>query len=75
MDQVLSVIRALGLVIAGASAVYGATYLSYLGFCHITKKQQKLEEARDGMKNTFIGVGIALGSGIIMTWFTSQLGF
>lgn len=75
MEQILSVIRALGLVISGAAAVYGTAYLAYLGGCHITKKQQKLEEARDGMKNTFIGVGIALGSGIIMTWFTSQLGF
>lgn len=68
MDKIINVISFAtrgAQVVAGGYAVFKLTlYAIY----HMKKNPQKVEEAREGMKNVGIGILIAISAEFIIAW-------
>ncbi|MFS0882737.1 hypothetical protein [Metabacillus niabensis] len=65
------VITAVQTVAAG----YAALKLSIYGVAFMKKNMQKVEEAKDGMKNVAIGLVIVLGCQAAVTFLKNGIGF
>lgn len=63
----------LGLVIAIAGG-YAAVKFGLMGIAHMTKDQQKIREARDGMTNVAIGLIVVIFASAAVAWLQGLAG-
>lgn len=68
MDKILQALQFFVTAIGTVSGAYAAVKLGLYGLAHMTKNRQKIEEARDGMTNTAIGLFFALSAPAIVAW-------
>lgn len=64
--------------LSGAATLFSGGYATLkfimMGIGHMEKNPQKVEAARDGMKNIVIGFGVCLGAYAITSWLKGILG-
>lgn len=63
----------LGLIIAIAGG-YAAVKFGLMGIAHMTKDQQKIREARDGMTNVAIGLIVVIFASAAVAWLQGLAG-
>lgn len=59
-------------LVAGA---YAGFKLATYGIGYMTKNHQKINEAKDGMKNVAVGIAIVAGAQVAVSWLQGNLGF
>ena len=67
------VIAFLGFIIAIAGG-YAAVKFGLMGIAHMTKDQQKIREARDGMTNVAIGLIVVIFASAAVAWLQGLAG-
>ncbi len=64
--------------LSGAATLFAGGYATFkfilMGIGHMEKNPQKVEAARDGMKNIVVGLGIALLAFAITAWLKGIFG-
>ena len=63
----------LGFIIASAGG-YAAVKFGLMGIAHMTKDQQKIREARDGMTNVAIGLIVVIFASAAVAWLQGLAG-
>ena len=63
----------LGFIIAIAGG-YAAVKFVLMGIAHMTKDQQKIREARDGMTNVAIGLIVVIFASAAVAWLQGLAG-
>lgn len=63
----------LGFIIAIAGG-YAAVMFGLMGIAHMTKDQQKIREARDGMTNVAIGLIVVIFASAAVAWLQGLAG-
>lgn len=63
----------LGFIIAIAGG-YAAAKFGLMGIAHMTKDQQKIREARDGMTNVAIGLIVVIFASAAVAWLQGLAG-
>lgn len=60
MDKIVALIVGGMRLVQTAGGAYAALKLSLYGIAYMRKNQQKVEEAKDGMKNVVIGLCVVI---------------
>ncbi len=75
MEQLIEIITYCIRAVQGVGGSYAAFKLSIYGIAYMKKNMQKVEEAKDGMKNVGIGLAVVLGCEAGITFLKSGLVF
>lgn len=68
MSKIISILKYLIAAAGTISGSYATLKLIMYGMSHMEKNPQKVEQARDGLKNVAIGIGIAISAAAIVAW-------
>lgn len=74
LDKIMAGVTALTTAATTFSGGYAALKFVLMGIGHMEKNPQKVEAARDGMKNIVIGFMVCLAALMIVSWLKSILG-
>ncbi|MBC1478900.1 hypothetical protein IA823_12690 [Listeria welshimeri] len=74
MAKLSALFIALIRIVQGLSGAYAALKLSIYGLAYMRKNQQKVEEAKEGMMNVFIGMAVVLLCEVIVNVVKGAIG-
>lgn len=75
IDTVVQLIVYVIQAIQAVAGSYAGLKLVIYGVGYMRKNPQKIEEAKEGIKNVGIGFAIVMGGQGIVTWLQAGLGF
>lgn len=68
MSKIVTILQYLITAAGTISGSYATLKLIVYGMAHMEKNPQKVEQARDGLKNVAIGIGITISAAVIVAW-------
>lgn len=68
MSKVTTILQYIITAIGTLSGLYATVKLGIYGMAHMEKNPQKVEQARDGLKNVAIGLLITIAAAAIVSW-------
>ncbi|MBC2137515.1 hypothetical protein HCA93_14565 [Listeria innocua] len=74
MARLSALFIALIRIVQGGAGAYAALKLSIYGIAYMRKNQQKVEEAKEGIMNVFIGLAIVLLCEVIIGVIKGAIG-
>lgn len=75
MEAITAMFTYLIYAIQGIAGLYATFKLSVYGIAYMRKNTQKVEEAKEGLKNVVIGLAICLAGFPITDWLKSGFTF
>jgi hypothetical protein len=73
--NIVNVLTVILHLIQACAGGYAGVKLAIYAIGYMTKNQQRIEEAKGGMKNVVIGLVIVGGIQVIISWLQSSLKF